>query len=119
MSSAGHHDDTSPSRYRGSNGEYYKSPGGGGYAVLPIFPFLVGQPWDNIALAVVSTLEPRKIRVTQGVMTCDAPSRRVTVIVDENDIIQSIRWEANFSSDPSMCGAELDSELKARGIDIN
>lgn len=66
-----------------------------GYCSLPVLPFLVGRRWDDVGLAFVSSLEPTAIRVTDGVITTDAMTGRVTVMVNEDFIIQSIEKECN------------------------
>jgi hypothetical protein len=54
---------------------------------------LVGHPWDNVALGLVMGLRPSKIRVVRAEETTDACPWRVTVYVDGDNLITSIRQE--------------------------
>lgn len=63
------------------------------YADLPVCEYLKGTKWDELALAAVSTLRPSSIRVTTGEIKCDGAMNRVTVYVDDQDIIRSIEME--------------------------
>lgn len=60
---------------------------------VDVLPFLIGKPWDNVALAFVHGLRPSSIRVTQDSVTLDSRVWRVTVYVDSNNIIEKIRQE--------------------------
>lgn len=53
------------------------------------FPLgLIGRPWDEVALAVLSTLKPSWIRVTECETKTDWRPGRITVYVDKNNVIQ-------------------------------
>jgi hypothetical protein len=52
--------------------------------------------WNDIALAYVLSLEPTAIRVSTGRVTLDCRTGRITVIVDDNDVIQSIDKEVRI-----------------------
>lgn len=71
----------------------YEQPERRGFTVVPVLPFLTGRMWDECALAFVHTLRPSSIRVTPGEEKCDARTWRVTVVVDEHDVIRSIHQE--------------------------
>lgn len=60
---------------------------------IPVLPFLIGRPWDEHALAFVHALRPSYIRVTTGEETCDVRVWRVTITVDDSEIIQKIEQE--------------------------
>jgi hypothetical protein len=64
-----------------------------GYVVIEVLPFLKGRPWDEVALAFVTTLHPASIRVTEGTIKLDARVDRVTVYVDKENVIQGIEQE--------------------------
>lgn len=67
-----------------------------GFASLKVLEFLVGHPWDDIALAYVHALRPGAIRVVRDEETMDSWPWRVTVYVStENgvDVIEGIRQE--------------------------
>lgn len=63
------------------------------YTSIKALEFLVGRAWDDIALAYVHALRPSMIRVVRAEETTDAQPWRVTVYVDEKDIITGIRQE--------------------------
>lgn len=73
----------------------YDARAGGryGYTSIKVLEFLNGRPWDDIALAYVHALRPYAIRVVRGAETCDSVQSRVTVYVDEKDIITGMRQE--------------------------
>jgi hypothetical protein len=81
--------------YRTHHAEKYEKPDRVGFMSLSVLEFLKGREWDEIALAYVHSLRPTAIRVTTGMMTCDGYSWRVTVIVDEENIIESIEQEVS------------------------
>ena len=82
--------------YYGLGGSTFEEFAGYGNRSMNVLPQLIGRKWDNCALAWVHTLRPSKIRVSTGELYCDAHMWRVTIIVDENDIIQSIMQECRF-----------------------
>ena len=91
-----------------------------GYASIPVLQFLNGHPWDHIALAWVSSMRPDKIRVIEygGMETLDARTWRVSVYLDENSMIQSIRQEVCVSLPPDIdSGHEL--KLATPGLHNN
>ena len=85
-----------PAEYRDTHGvfiDHKKDYDAVSYIVVDVLPFLRKRPWDELALAFVSCLEPTMIRVTTGTIKLDARSGRVTVYVDEKNIIQKIERE--------------------------
>lgn len=66
-----------------------------GYTSIPVLEFLKGREWDDIALAFVHGLRPECIRVTRGEQTCDSRTWRVTVIINEDNIIEEITQEVS------------------------
>jgi hypothetical protein len=92
----------------------YKEPEGISYTSLEVLDFLKGLPWDNLALGYVHSLRPSCIRVTRGECTLDARTWRVTVVVDENDIIQEITHEVAVGLYGWQHGAALREELVHR-----
>lgn len=66
------------------------------YANVCVLPELYGKVWNDIALAYVLSLEPTAIRVSTGMVTLDSRTGRITVIVDEADVIQSIDKEVRI-----------------------
>ena len=55
---------------------------------------LTGKKFDNLAVAVIHSVKPSKIRVsTDGCVTTDAIHGRVTVFLDENGLIDHVMQE--------------------------
>jgi hypothetical protein len=79
--------------YHSTHAVVYEPPGRRGWTSIDVLPFLIGRKWDERALGFVHALRPTYIRVTQGEETTDARTWRVTVTVDENDVIQEMRQE--------------------------
>lgn len=97
----------------------YDKPKRTGYYVLPILPFLVGQPWDELALCLVESVKPACIRVTYGEEKTDAYTGRVTVTVDKNDIIRAIKQEVSVGLLNTHNHAwDLIQELRKRGVKV-
>jgi hypothetical protein len=78
---------------------------------LPVLEYLYGQKWDAVALAVASSLNPDRIRVTTGEVTCDSHVNRMTVLVDSDDIIRYISMECKVRVPTELsdvhCGHDL------------
>jgi len=88
-----------------------------GYTSIRILEFLDGKRWDDIALAYVHAVRPSCIRVTTGTITLDAHTWRVTVVVDDNNIIEKITQEVEVGlPERTTCGESLRVALKY-GID--
>ena len=103
----------STTRHRNAHGATYREFDNQGYTVIEVLPFLVGRPCDDVAMAYIAALRPSYIRITTGERTCDARIWRVTVVVDENDIIQRVEQEVNVGlPEPFGCGWELDQYIK-------
>lgn len=83
----------SPEDYYSTHMVLYSEPEAIGFLDLEVLPFLKGRKWDHISLAFVHSLRPSSIRVTTGLIKCDARTWRVTVMVDENNIIEEITQE--------------------------
>lgn len=89
------------------------------FGSIPILDFLRGQPWDDIAHSLVMAFKPRGIRVSTGMLTCDSVRGRVTVIVDDDNIINSISMEVAVPSDERMSFSELKIKYEKRGVIID
>jgi len=76
----------------------YERPASIGWTCVETLPFLIGRKWNQLALNYVHSLRPSSIRVTTGVVKLDAQSWRVTVYVDDNDIIEKIEQEVEVGS---------------------
>lgn len=66
------------------------------YITVPICHWLIETPWNDEALAYVWAFQPTCIRVTTGRVTLDAWHGRVTVVVDDHDIIQYVEMEVHI-----------------------
>lgn len=71
----------------------YKAPNRVSYYSVDVLDFLNGSPWNEVALGYVHSLRPSSIRVTTGRATADARTWRVTVYVNDDNIIQGITQE--------------------------
>jgi hypothetical protein len=84
-----------------------------GYLSVPVLPNLTGHPWDEITLAYVQGLRPSMVRVVRGEETTDAWLWRVTVYLDDRQLIRSIEQEVEVGLPPGVeHGAALASKLK-------
>lgn len=63
------------------------------YTSIEVLPILKGKPWDDVALGYCHALRPSSIRVTEGGTKCDARTWRVTVFIDDKNIINKITQE--------------------------
>lgn len=87
-----------------------------GWALIRVLPELTGLPWDEFALNYVHVLRPSKIRVSGGKsksrgFTCDAHTWRVSIVLDDNDIIKYIDQEVEIKGGS---GGEMKAELAER-----
>lgn len=91
----------------------YTPPSNRGSLSVEVLDFLKGKPWDDVALAYVHSLRPTSIRVTTGTVKLDARTWRVTVIVDDKDIIESITQEVEVGLPEGVAhGEALDAALE-------
>ena len=65
----------------------------GSNVVIEVLPWLVDQPWNDLALAYITALRPSCIRFSRGEVFCDARSWRVTIPLDSHDLIVGITQE--------------------------
>lgn len=97
--------------------EAFKKFNSRGYTSIDVLLFLIGKQWDDVALAYVHALRPSSIRVTTGMETLDSSTWRVTVVVDDNDLIKSIQQEVEVGLPENVAhGAALKMALEY-GID--
>lgn len=109
----------SPLRYYDTQGkDYPNSVYPRSYTSVEVLEFLRGQPWDDIALNWVHSLRPSMIRVVTGAETSDAKTWRVTVCVDESNIIRSIRQEVEVRIEGCEHGHDLQvkTQQRKRGV---
>ena len=78
----------------------YEEPQRRGYTIIEVLHFLRGCTWGEEALAFVHALRPTSIRVTNGEEKTDARCWRVTVLVDEGDVIRRIEQEVEVGLAP-------------------
>lgn len=67
----------------------------GGAPMMPILPRAIGREWDDIVLGALHAYRPSSIRVTTGSMKLDSRIGRITVIVNEKNIIREILMEVD------------------------
>lgn len=88
-------------------GLYVEPPKNGGFTVINVLPDLIGMPLCDLVLAYMPSVNATRLRVrtpTDGEETCDGCNGRVTVYVDEKNIITRIKQEVSVAYG---CGAEI------------
>lgn len=98
-----------PDDYRGPLGTEYELPTLLGGTTIPILEVLWGLPWGEIPLCFIRAVNPSYIRVTNGETKTDARPQRVTVYVDNNDVIERIEQEVTIAGGS---GSEMGLKLK-------
>lgn len=78
------------------------------YTVIPVLEFLKGTPYDDYAKAYIYGLRPSYVRVSTGCIKCDARANRVTVYVNDDNIIEYIEQEINVAFPFECTGSELE-----------
>lgn len=81
------------------------------YTKIEVLSELIGVKWCYITMCYVLSLEPLTIRVSNGAVTADACRNRITVIIDNNDIITKIYKEVSIPCPDGMCGYDLENLL--------
>jgi hypothetical protein len=84
-----------------SNGKAIRSVPCVGNTQLAYYPELVGQPLDALAISMIYALHPSNVRIvmqSRPVVTCNCVPRRVTIYLDDDDKILSIRQEVPILS---------------------
>ena len=80
----------------GRQGRPWKAPDNAcAYTTIKVLPSLIGKPWDDAALCMVTACRPTQIRVIapgEGVQA-DFETWRVTVSVDGDGLITNVRQE--------------------------
>lgn len=110
-----------PNMFRGACGQLVPSfPSSGSGVGIEILQQLRGQPWDDLALCLVSMFRPRRIRVTTGEVTTESPiGSRVTVFVTPDSRILRIELEDSVGLQDGMrCGGDLYAACRARNITL-
>lgn len=105
------------SKYYSTHLVEYKQPVHCGWGSIKVLEFLNGKPWDNIALAYVHSLRPSSIRVTKGSITLDSRIWRVTVFVDDDNIIESVSQEVEVGLPKEVRNSEALGVALEYGID--
>lgn len=88
-------------------GATYEAPDRRGFMTIEVLPQLTGRMWDEDALNLVHALRPSSIRVSTGEIKCDSRTWRVTVYVDDYDVIMSIEQEVEVGLVGRENGADL------------
>jgi len=71
------------------------------WVTIKVLEFLNDKPWNDVALGYINALRPSTICVTTGITAYDLQLWRVTVYVNDDNIIQEIvqEVEVGFFSD--------------------
>lgn len=79
---------------------------------IEVLPFLVNQPWNDLAAAYVHALRPSYIRFSKGEVFCDSRIWRVTVNLNPDGRITGITQEVHVGLPHGVPhGAALDYAL--------
>lgn len=70
-------------QYLGSCGTRYNAEGRRrtGWKSIPVLEFLKGRKVDEVVMSYIHALRPSSVRISEGMLTCDASVWRVTVMV--------------------------------------
>lgn len=81
--------------YRGPNNREFKQYDCTGFLVLDVLPILIGKKWNDYALGIIHAARPSAIRVatTSESVVCDYVGWRITVHINNEDIILSVKQE--------------------------
>jgi hypothetical protein len=72
----------------------YEPPNKRGYLVIEdLLPFLKGRKVDDVVRGYIHALRPSSVRICRQGCPMDAQTWRVTIWIDENDLIKSIHQE--------------------------
>jgi hypothetical protein len=95
--------------YRVYHHKRWKTQSGGGYTDIPVLPQFWGKKLTNLLLAYLPALRPSAVRISEGVVTCDACLWRVTIrtetIADRSAVIREITQEVPVGFH---CGSVID-----------
>lgn len=72
---------------------------------------LIGLPWNDLTMCYVLSLEPTAIRVSTGLITLDGCTGRITVMVDDDDLITDITKEVRIPCLPGMDAYDMRKQL--------
>lgn len=102
-------------KYRKFTGESYAPPdhyrgGCTGVVTIDVLQQLWGLPLCNLILAYVHGLNPSKVVVSSGETDCMSISRRVTIYVDDKDVVTKITQTLPVLYG---CGADLETMREA------
>lgn len=85
------------------------------YTSIDVLEILRGRPLDGIAVGMIHALRPSRVRIIKDGegATCDAVTWRVTVRVDEHNVISGIYQEVQIGCPPGIQnGYEMDRALE-------
>lgn len=88
-----------------------------GFQSISVLPFLVGKPWNEVALGYVHALRPSHVRVTTGMVQLDAMVWRVTVLIDDSKTIKNITQEVEIGLPDGVSNGMAMNEALLYGID--
>jgi len=75
----------------------------GGFTSVRVLPEYIDCKMDMAIISLLAALGAKTIRISRGEVTSDASmGTRATVIVDEDDYIQTIEMEIHFSAPKDM-----------------
>lgn len=87
-----------PNQYRGIGVKYEpKKIDWTSCDIIPVLQFLWGHKVDEVAMAYVHALRPSHIRISDGMIKCDAQIWRITIYVEKSDRIRKIEQEVEVA----------------------
>jgi len=84
----------------------------GGYTTIEVLPELKGLKLSDLVLGWLAAVRPSAIRITRGEFHTDACPWRVSITVDENDVITDITQEVGVAYGCGYDMAQLLREVK-------
>ena len=85
-----------PNYFIDTQGKRYEHPVSRGYGYMEVLSFLIGKPWNEIALGYVHAVRPSYIRVIKSEETTDSKAWRVSIYIDKDNIIEKIMQEVEL-----------------------
>ncbi len=111
-------DPIAPAQYVDSCGAPYNEAGARsrGWTVIEVLSFLWGRKLDEVVMAYVHALRPSYVRITNGGMTLDARTWRVTIVVDDKNFVKRITQEVSVTLPTGVAHGEALGQALQHGV---
>jgi hypothetical protein len=110
-------DSMDAARYFSKHGVAFENPRGAvGSTSLDVCPGLIGKPWNNAAVNLLVSLRPSMVRVIRPnqAQTADSYRWRVTVALDDQNLIRAVRQEVDVGLQGFRNGWDVSQWLQGR-----